>query len=419
VQNFQGSWRNGVAFLALVNSARPGLVDMDAVDADNLEENLNQAFELLEQHLGVPRLLEANDAMVAKPDKKSVMVYVATIKKAIERDEAVQEQAKKDANAGHAAKGEELFNQGNAKYGQASADDESHLDDVVAEAKTNLSDSDGSPDAFDKIVSDAKEDLRSATIRHEEAVDKFKEAKEEFKLVDDESCDQRILDCDDKVVVVEKRRRFLDQELQDRLNEAIKNERGKRKLKEGNEQLDTAIDEAGTELEKVLDEACEKIAASKTEQERINACNDARDKVKSKTKRFDEVKNIFDEAELLLVDEPEKSEAGEKAASCPELAQQLLDTLDSRLAAACNERANAELSDQDLLAIYHAFSLEVESLIDGEEATDRGIDHEVGAARTRLNQLMEGLRDMKQKESTLRSKLHAAVDAQLDAEGLP
>jgi hypothetical protein len=39
--------------------------------------NLEQAFSLAEQHLHIPRLLEASDVDCDRPDKRSIMTYVS------------------------------------------------------------------------------------------------------------------------------------------------------------------------------------------------------------------------------------------------------------------------------------------------------------------------------------------------------
>ena len=76
-------------------------------------------------------MLEVEDLMVAKPDKKSVMTYIAAIKNACTADEERRKEESANANSMHYNRGEELYAQGMAKYAKAAADDESHLDDIV------------------------------------------------------------------------------------------------------------------------------------------------------------------------------------------------------------------------------------------------------------------------------------------------
>uniref|UniRef100_A0A3Q3KI06 Calponin-homology (CH) domain-containing protein n=1 Tax=Monopterus albus TaxID=43700 RepID=A0A3Q3KI06_MONAL len=77
VKDFGPSWRDGVAFQSVVHAIRPDLVDMEAVRRRSNRENLEEAFALAENELGIPRLLDPEDVDVDKPDEKSIMTYVA------------------------------------------------------------------------------------------------------------------------------------------------------------------------------------------------------------------------------------------------------------------------------------------------------------------------------------------------------
>ena len=58
VKDFGASWRNGVAFNALIHDVKPHMIDMRVVETSTPRENLERAFETAEQHLGIPRLLD-------------------------------------------------------------------------------------------------------------------------------------------------------------------------------------------------------------------------------------------------------------------------------------------------------------------------------------------------------------------------
>ncbi|KAL7888646.1 hypothetical protein AOLI_G00036200 [Acnodon oligacanthus] len=77
VHDFGKSWRSGLAFLALVKSARPELVDMKAALTSSPRENITQAFREAQHGLGVPPLLEPEDVMMRSPDEQSIITYVA------------------------------------------------------------------------------------------------------------------------------------------------------------------------------------------------------------------------------------------------------------------------------------------------------------------------------------------------------
>nr|XP_054604094.1 nesprin-2 isoform X2 [Nothobranchius furzeri] len=77
VKDFKSSWRSGEAFLAILCSLRPDLVDLSLVQSRSNQENLEEAFHLAEKELRIPRLLDPQDVDVKDPDEKSVMTYVA------------------------------------------------------------------------------------------------------------------------------------------------------------------------------------------------------------------------------------------------------------------------------------------------------------------------------------------------------
>jgi len=78
VDNFTTSWQNGLAFCALIHRHRPDLLDYEPLDKANAAENLELAFRIAEEHLGIARLLDVQDLTnVARPDERSVMTYVS------------------------------------------------------------------------------------------------------------------------------------------------------------------------------------------------------------------------------------------------------------------------------------------------------------------------------------------------------
>jgi nesprin-1 len=87
VNDFGPSWRDGNAFIAVVNSIRPGyevqtdryqgLVDIDAMQHVENKVRLDTAFTVADRELGIARLLDAEDVDVERPDEKSIMTYVA------------------------------------------------------------------------------------------------------------------------------------------------------------------------------------------------------------------------------------------------------------------------------------------------------------------------------------------------------
>ena len=77
INDMDKSWRDGIAFMALVHRSNPALVDMNEVRNCTPRENLERAFELARVHLNIRPLLEVDDVLHEKPDKRSIITYVS------------------------------------------------------------------------------------------------------------------------------------------------------------------------------------------------------------------------------------------------------------------------------------------------------------------------------------------------------
>lgn len=78
INNFTSSWSSGMGFNALIHHHRPDLINFESLRPDDSLNNLRNAFDVAEKHLGIPRLLDPEDVDVARPDEKSVITYVAS-----------------------------------------------------------------------------------------------------------------------------------------------------------------------------------------------------------------------------------------------------------------------------------------------------------------------------------------------------
>ena len=58
IKDFGKSWKDGVAFNAMIHNLRPDLVDMEIVQQQQPRVNLEHAFSTAETHLGIARLLD-------------------------------------------------------------------------------------------------------------------------------------------------------------------------------------------------------------------------------------------------------------------------------------------------------------------------------------------------------------------------
>lgn len=76
VTNLTTSWRNGMAFCALIHRYQPELIDMDSLSPHDIAGNCKKAFEAAAS-LGVSRLLDPADmVLLTVPDKLVVATYL-------------------------------------------------------------------------------------------------------------------------------------------------------------------------------------------------------------------------------------------------------------------------------------------------------------------------------------------------------
>eukprot|EP01089_Gocevia_fonbrunei_P006944 TRINITY_DN1795_c0_g2_i2.p1 TRINITY_DN1795_c0_g2~~TRINITY_DN1795_c0_g2_i2.p1 ORF type:complete len:267 (-),score=65.02 TRINITY_DN1795_c0_g2_i2:5-805(-) len=79
VNDFSESWRDGLAFAAIVHSFFPEDLDFSSLTPTEPAKNLHIAFEAAEKR-GVPKLVEPDDMLdLPKPDRFVVMTYVSQL----------------------------------------------------------------------------------------------------------------------------------------------------------------------------------------------------------------------------------------------------------------------------------------------------------------------------------------------------
>jgi dystonin len=79
VEDFTKSWRDGLAFNAIIHRNRPDLVEWKKLDRRAVRERIDLAFHVMEREYGVTRLLDPEDVDTPEPDEKSIITYVSQL----------------------------------------------------------------------------------------------------------------------------------------------------------------------------------------------------------------------------------------------------------------------------------------------------------------------------------------------------
>lgn len=79
IEGFRTGFRNGLGFLALCDKfvENKEILDFDKFSKDTPIDNLNAAFEVAEKHLGIPKLLDADEVTEGNVDERSLVLYVS------------------------------------------------------------------------------------------------------------------------------------------------------------------------------------------------------------------------------------------------------------------------------------------------------------------------------------------------------
>jgi len=80
IESYKHSFKNGLAFLALIDQFTEGnkeILNYHNHSKEHPTDNLTTAFDLAEKHLGIPRLLEPTEVSEGNVDERSLVLYVS------------------------------------------------------------------------------------------------------------------------------------------------------------------------------------------------------------------------------------------------------------------------------------------------------------------------------------------------------
>ncbi|XP_035219967.1 F-actin-monooxygenase MICAL2-like isoform X2 [Stegodyphus dumicola] len=80
INDFTSSWKNGLALCAILHRYRPDLIDLLALDPENVAKNNQLAFDICEKELGIPPVMTGQEmAECSVPDKLTMVSYISQV----------------------------------------------------------------------------------------------------------------------------------------------------------------------------------------------------------------------------------------------------------------------------------------------------------------------------------------------------
>ena len=86
VKDFSTSWRDGKAFIAILNRHRPDQISYTESHQRSNKENLKIAFNFAELELGVSNILDVDDIDIDSPDERSIIAYLSMLNNTIDKN---------------------------------------------------------------------------------------------------------------------------------------------------------------------------------------------------------------------------------------------------------------------------------------------------------------------------------------------
>ena len=76
ISDFGSSWCDGWLLLEIAKRMKPSIQLIDGVGVMSPSQRLNYAFDLLNDHFGVNKLMDSNDVNINNPDERLFQIYL-------------------------------------------------------------------------------------------------------------------------------------------------------------------------------------------------------------------------------------------------------------------------------------------------------------------------------------------------------
>jgi len=339
--------------------------------------------------------------------KHNVMTYVAAIKNASQREQG------KEAD--------KLFNDANALYAQAVSDGRDKATELLEEARTEmLYRVYGDDQSVDEIIASKIGKLSVSYDKFIEAKDLFEKAKDLFKAEKTEAAINMAGKCEERSSMSSKQPDILKEQLQNDLDKLRKEWVARVMLTEGERLSESTVTSLELLIPEIRNWAETEVPKCASEDERAELKKKLKQIFAQKAEPFKDAKNLYASCIQITDDTKMKREITSKLSYIDDLEDEYWQRILSELNAVISkEESQKHAAADDVLSVYHAFSVKCESMIKKLNIDDPGLDRAPGAAERRLTVMMRLVRQHLQRDLNLRQQLHIELDETFTAEKLP
>jgi len=439
VKNFDGSWKDGKALVALwntlVNDYHPEYkMDTNKLDQDD-HGTIQWVIDEFHNKMGVESYITPHMMLDQRPDKNSMMTYISEIRDKhriwMEEEERQKKLADENDNADNQfiANADKWYKMGCDKTKETNTESNETYFGIEAFANENMS---ARPiDDFDTICEEARQMLGPIDDGYDESTTYFNNAATEYKKVKDRTKKKDALARKKQCLEKIEKNEDLDDNIHKKVDKLLEDLRKKWEAKKSLEYAIEFFSNESTTTEEKVKDIIDKTTRSFTEfnydRQRFQAVETGRTEVMEVIESMDKAKHLFEETEPKMIDEEDRETCTEKMVECDDLKATWLQMYDDACKAELDKDIYVSYEETtDLLEQYHNFSVELETIIstnyDEEGNAIAPIDDghsDIKDVRSRLDQLNSMLKGFKEKERDLREMVQNAVDEQFDAENLP
>jgi hypothetical protein len=447
VKNFDTSWKDGKAIVALwnflVNEYHPECqVDMFRLDSDD-HGVVTEVIQNFQNHMLVEPYLTADMVLCNRPDKQSMMTYIAEVRDKhklwVEEQNRLKKQNEEENNADNTflMEGDKWYKMGKDRSKETSNEANELFYSIEAFANEKMAECGGSDEEldaqFETICDEARSMITPVDDGYAQSTEYFENAKKEYKKVKDRTKKKEqalplIKDCTAKQDVNESLDENFHKKVDQMLEDLKEKWRSKKILDYALEFFSNTKDTTDERVNEIIETTIRSFSEFNYDRQRFQAVENGREEVIRVISAMNECKDKFEEAEPQMLDEEDKVLCTDKMKECDDLKATWLAEYDD----ACEKELSQDKyvsweETTDLLNQYHEFSVQLETIISQRvdengnliAPTDEGVSTDFSTVKSRLDALNSMLKSFKENERDLRKQVQAAVDEKFDEENLP